>query len=104
MSEPELPHFEFKFLAALQRRHLFRVFAAYLGTAWLVTHTATVIGETFEPVHHAMRGLVYALVAGLPVVLVVSWLRDRNARARELGESAASIERSRRISARNLDF
>src|SRR6185312_12629309 len=104
MSESELPHFEFKFLAALKRRHLFRVFAAYLGTAWLVIHIATVIGETFEPVHHAMRGLVFALVAGLPVVLGVAWVRDRNARGRELAQPSASIERTRRISARNLDF
>jgi adenylate cyclase len=104
MSEPELPHFEFKFLAALKRRHLFRVFAAYVGTAWLVIHIATVIGETFEPVHHAMRGLVYVLVAGLPVVLMVTWLRDRNARVRELGQPTATIERTRRLSARNLDF
>src|SRR6185312_13120617 len=96
MSESELPHFEFKFLAALKRRHLFRVFAAYLGTAWLVIHIATVIGETFEPVHHAMRGLVFALVAGLPVVLIITWLRDRSARVHELGQSAEAIERGRR--------
>jgi adenylate cyclase len=38
------------------------------------------------------------------LVLLVTWLRDRNVRTRELGESAASIERNRRISARNLDF
>jgi hypothetical protein len=31
-----------------------------------------------------MRGLIYALIAGLPVVLIITWLADRRARAREL--------------------
>src|SRR5262245_52219178 len=104
MSGHELPTFEFKFLAALKRRHLFRVFAAYVGTAWLVIHIVTVIGESFEPVHHAVRGLIYVLVAGLPLALVATWLGDRRARTRELGHSTERVEQARRVRARNLDF
>jgi adenylate cyclase len=104
MSGHELPTFDFKFLAALKRRHLFRVFAAYVGTAWLVIHIVTVIGETFEPVHHAMRGLIYSLVAGLPIVLAATWFADRKARARELGQHTERTEQTRRSRARNLDF
>jgi adenylate cyclase len=69
--------FDFKFLERLKRRNLFRVTAAYLGVAWFVVHVATVIGETFKPVHHALPWLIYALAAGLPLVLVGSWLSHR---------------------------
>ena len=69
--------FDFKFLERLKRRNLFRVTAAYLGVAWFVVHVATVIGETFEPVHQAVPWLIYGLAAGLPLVLVGSWLSQR---------------------------
>ena len=44
--------FEFKFLERVKQRNLFRVTAAYLGLSWFVIHVATVIGESFPPVHH----------------------------------------------------
>ena len=48
---------ELNFLEVLKRRTLFRVALAYLGTAWFFFHVVTVIGETFEPIHHLMRGI-----------------------------------------------
>jgi TolB-like protein/Tfp pilus assembly protein PilF len=97
MSGHELPTFEFKFLEPLKRRFLFQVFCAYLGTAWLVLHIATVIGETFEPVHHYMRPLAYILAGGLPVVLIVSWLRERNAHGQASGSATSLHTRLRTL-------
>ena len=65
----ELPELDFKFLNRLRRRSQFRVAMAYLGTAWFIFHVVTVIGETFAPIHHFMRGFAYLLAAGLPFVL-----------------------------------
>src|SRR6478735_1841276 len=73
----ELPEFDFKFLNRLRRRSLFRVAMAYLGTAWVTLHVVTVIGESFEPVHHFTPTLAILLAAGLPLVLMISWWRDR---------------------------
>ena len=65
---------EFKFLTELKRRSVFRVSAAYLGTAWFLVHVGTVLGETFEPLHHAMPFVIAAVAAGLPILLVGTWL------------------------------
>jgi adenylate cyclase len=77
VSGHSLDEFEFKFLAKLKQRNVFRVTAAYLGLAWFIVHVATVIGETFEPVHHAVPWLIYALAVGFPVVLIGSWMAGR---------------------------
>ena len=69
--------FELDFLAKLKQRHVFRVTAAYLGLAWFVVHVATVLGESFEPVHHAVPWLIYALLAGFPLVLLWAWVAER---------------------------
>lgn len=69
--------FEFKFLERVKQRNLFRVTAAYLGLAWFVIHVATVIGESFPTIHHLVPWLILALAAGLPVVLISSWLSHR---------------------------
>ena len=84
--------FEFKFLERVRQRNLFRVTAAYLGLAWFVIHVATVIGESFPPVHHFVPWLIYALGVGLPIVLIASWLSHR-----------APRPASRQSSARRLD-
>ncbi|MGH8263793.1 MAG: hypothetical protein ACRET4_09955, partial [Steroidobacteraceae bacterium] len=68
--------FEIKFLERLKEHNVFRLTAAYLGFAWLVVHVVTVIGESFEPIHQAVRWLIYAFAAGLPVLLIGSWLKD----------------------------
>ena len=92
MSGHDSGAFDFKFLEPIKRRNLFRVTAAYLGLAWFIVHVATVIGESFPPVHHAVPWLIYALAAGLPVVLIGSWLSHRTPRA----PSSASVN-ARRI-------
>jgi hypothetical protein len=77
VSRHDLGRFEFKFLERLKKRNVFRVTAAYLGVAWLIIQLASVIGETFGPVHSALPWLIYALAAGLPLVLFGSWLSHR---------------------------
>ena len=81
MSGHDLGGIESKFLERLKRRNVFRVTAAYLGLAWLIMQLATVIGETFEPVHRVLPWLIYVLAAGLPLVLLASWLSHRAPRA-----------------------
>ena len=101
MSGHDLP--DFKFLATLRRRNLFRVAMAYLGTVWFVFHVATVIGETFEPVHHVLRWFAYALVAGFPVALIVAWWRERPMQ-REHSPKHAQTAQSAHLRAHRLDF
>ena len=93
----ELPELDFKFLNRLRRRSLFRVATAYLGTAWFVFHVVTVFGETFEPIHHYTRGLAFLLAAGLPLVLMISWLRDRK---RNRDPAADAVQSAERVQAR----
>ena len=92
---------ELSFLEPLKRRTLFRVALAYLGTAWFFFHVVTVIGETFEPIHHLMRGFAYLLVAGLPVTVIVAWLQERRASHGPAAQATAEVghaeARSRRL-------
>lgn len=81
MSGHDFEGLGFKFLDRLKQRHVFRVTAAYLGLAWLIVHVATVLGETFAPIHHTVPWLIYGLAAGLPVVLVSAWYSNRAYRA-----------------------
>jgi adenylate cyclase len=81
---------EFNFLETLKRRTLFRVALAYLGTAWFFFHVVTVIGETFEPVHHLMRGFAYLLTAGLPVTVFIAWLMERRAHREHAAQAATA--------------
>jgi adenylate cyclase len=66
----------FKFLDRLKQRHVFRVTAAYLGLAWLIVHVATVLGETFAPIHHLVPWLIYTLAGGFPLVLIAAWFAN----------------------------
>jgi TolB-like protein/cytochrome c-type biogenesis protein CcmH/NrfG len=78
MSGHDIEGLGFKFLDRLKQRHVFRVTAAYLGLAWLVVHVATVLGETFAPIHHMVPWLIYALAGGLPLVLIGAWFANRS--------------------------
>jgi TolB-like protein/Tfp pilus assembly protein PilF len=82
---------DLNFLEPLKRRTLFRVALAYLGTAWFFFHVLTVIGESFEPVHHLLPGFAYLLVAGLPITLVVAWWKERRLHREHLGQVATAV-------------
>jgi adenylate cyclase len=78
MSGHDFEGLGFKFLDRLKQRHVFRVTAAYFGLAWLVVHVATVLGETFAPIHHTVPWLIYALAGGLPLVVIGAWFSNRS--------------------------
>ncbi len=68
------------FLAELKRRHVIRVAGVYAVAAWGVFQVVKTILETMDlPKWTSMLTLVL-LVLGLPVVLVVSWIFERNAK------------------------
>ena len=88
MSGHNLDPFEFKFLAKLKQRNVFRVTAAYLGIAWLIVTVATDVGETFESVHRVVPWLIYVLAAGFPLVLIASWISERRSSGKLLLDRA----------------
>ncbi len=57
----------------LRRRHVFRVGAAYSIAAWLVIQVADVLFDALGGPPYAMRLLVVALGAGLPIALALAW-------------------------------
>jgi len=64
------------FFAELQRRHVYKVGAAYAVAGWLVVQIVTQVFPIFEVSALAQRIIVLAIVAGFPVTLVLTWLFD----------------------------
>src|ERR1700693_1681035 len=64
------------FFAELQRRHVYKVGAAYVVAGWLVVQIVTQVFPIFEISALAQRIIVVAIVAGFPVALVLAWLFD----------------------------
>jgi TolB-like protein len=90
-------------LSELKRRNVLRVAATYLGSSWLIVHVGTVLGETFEPLHHAMPAIILVLAAGLPVVLVGTWFLERTPDGFGFAGRADAVRSSRELTARRLD-
>lgn len=61
------------FWAELRRRNVFKVGAAYAIVAWLLIQAASILLPTFEAPEWVMRVFSFALIAGLPVALVIAW-------------------------------
>lgn len=64
------------FFAELQRRHVYKVGAAYAVAGWLVVQIVTQVFPIFEVSALAQRIIVLIIVAGFPVALVLAWLFD----------------------------
>jgi hypothetical protein len=64
------------FFAELQRRHVYKVGAAYAVAGWLVVQIVTRVFPIFEISALAQRIIVLVIVAGFPVALVLAWLFD----------------------------
>ena len=64
------------FFAELQRRHVYKVGAAYAVAGWLVVQIVTQVFPIFEVSALAQRIIVLVIVAGFPVTLVLTWLFD----------------------------
>lgn len=61
---------------ALSRRKVFRAGAAYVVVSWILVQVADTILPAFAAPESSMRILIIALVAGFPVILILSWLYD----------------------------
>jgi len=64
------------FFAELQRRHVYKVGAAYAVAGWLLVQVATQVFPFFDVPNIAVRWVVIAVAAGFPVALVLAWLFD----------------------------
>jgi TolB-like protein len=95
---------EFRLLAELKRRNVFRVGATYLGSAWLIVHVSTVLGETFESLHRAMPVIIGVLVAVLPLALVGAWFFERTATGFSLTHRVERSVSIRETTARQLEL
>ncbi len=64
------------FFAELQRRHVYKVGAAYAVAGWLLVQVATQVFPFFDVPNSAVRWAVIVVVAGFPIALVLAWLFD----------------------------
>jgi len=64
------------FFAELQRRHVYKVGAAYAVAGWLVVQIVTQVFPIFEVSALAQRIIVLLIVAGFPITLILTWLFD----------------------------
>jgi TolB-like protein len=60
--------------AELKRRNVFRVGIAYLITAWLIAQVLELVLESFGSPDWVMKTVLVVLAAGLPLVLIFSWI------------------------------
>ncbi len=64
------------FFAELQRRHVYKVGAAYAVAGWLIVQIVTQVFPIFEVSALAQRIIVLVVVAGFPITLILTWLFD----------------------------
>ena len=64
------------FFAELQRRHVYKVGAAYAVAGWLAVQIVTQVFPIFEVSALAQRIIVLVIVAGFPITLILTWLFD----------------------------
>ena len=63
-------------LSELRRRKVFQSVGLYLAAAWLALEVGEVVTELWEAPTWVLRALFVVLLAGVPVVFVVSWMYD----------------------------
>jgi TolB-like protein/Flp pilus assembly protein TadD len=64
------------FLSELQRRNVYKAGAAYAVVGWLVVQIATQVLPLFDVSPIALRVIVLLIVAGFPIVLILSWVYE----------------------------
>jgi len=75
----------------LRRRNVIRAMSAYVVIAWLLLQLASIVVPTFLAPPWVMQAITVMLAAGLPVVVLLSWLFNLTARGlvRDQGSGAA---------------
>lgn len=86
------------FWGEVRRRHVLRVAAYYVAGAWVLAQAGALLFEAFDTPHYT-RYLIGALVAGLPVALVLAWLFDITPQGIQRTLSLAAAERTAPASA-----
>lgn len=61
------------FFTELKRRHVFKVAAAYVVTAWLVAQVAEFLLESFAAPAWILQTLIIVLALGFPLAVVLAW-------------------------------
>ena len=61
------------FIAELRRRHVIRTTTYYLGAAWVLIGACDIFFPMFAIAEDVLRFVIYAVLAGIPLVLVLSW-------------------------------
>jgi TolB-like protein/predicted Zn-dependent protease len=64
------------FFVELQRRHVYKVGAAYVVAGWLLAQVVTQVLPVFGVSMLGQRVLVLMVIAGFPIALVLAWLFD----------------------------
>ncbi|MDB5987710.1 MAG: hypothetical protein JWR16_2763 [Nevskia sp.] len=98
------------FFAELQRRHVYKVGAAYAVAGWLLVQVVTQVFPIFHVSELAQRIIVLIVITGFPVALVLAWLFDltpqgivRTGRLPASGETPAAV-RERRGADHRLNY
>ena len=91
------------FFNELKDRNVVRVGAVYLGTAWLITHVGTILGENFEFPHWVMRSVIVFLALGFPVALGIAWVYEATPEGLKRTGEAASGRSIAQVTGRKLD-
>ncbi|MBW2472604.1 MAG: hypothetical protein JRE18_11045, partial [Deltaproteobacteria bacterium] len=91
-------------LAELRRRNVFKVAAAYLLASWVVIEVASVILPILEAPQWLLRALLFAVVLGLPIVLVFSWVFEITPEGLMKTEAVAPERSITAVTGRRLNY
>ena len=64
------------FFNELKRRNVIKATIAYLVVSWIIIQVALTVLPTFGAAAWLLQGIIIALVVGLPVWIIVSWIYD----------------------------
>ena len=86
------------FFAALKRRNVYKVAAAYAVIGWLLVQVATQVFPFFDIPNWAVRLVVLAIVIGFPIALVIAWAFELTPQGLKRTEDVDLAAQSRRKS------
>jgi adenylate cyclase len=62
------------FFSELKRRNVIRIGIAYAVASWVIVEVSSVLLPTFEAPEWMLRAIILALIAGLPIALLIAWV------------------------------
>jgi hypothetical protein len=86
------------FFVELQRRHVYRVGAAYVVAAWLATQVVTQVCPVYGLSAIYQKTIVTCLIGAFPIVLVIAWVSHK-ASAIKANEACVPAAKSSAIGA-----